>query len=201
MTKTEICNRALNFLGQEPIVDIDSDGPQEVSLRNAYDFALEDSLRSHTWNFAYKRASLARLDAAPTYGYSYAYQLPSDFLKLRDTDDTLGHEIEGDQILSNNESMKIRYIARVTDTEKFDSSFANFLAVRLARELAYNITGESSVIEKIDALYKEAKREAKKNDGQESKLVVFLNKQYFNRQSTGTSGLIINVPESAQTPL
>ena len=201
MTKTEICNRALAILGEEPIIDIDGDGDLNVLLRNTYTFALEDSLRSNTWNFAYKRASLAQLSTSPEYGYSYAYQLPSDFLKLRDTDSTLTHEIEADQLLTDDSSMNIRYIALITDTEKFDSSFANYLAIRIALELAYSITGEAGVVDRVTALYKEAKREAKKNDGQESKIVAFLNRQYGYRIGSTTNGVTLTVPASAQTPL
>lgn len=201
MTKTEICNRALNFLGESPIIDIESSGPNNVSLRNAYTFALEDSLRSHTWNFALARVSLAQLSSTPIFGYTYQYQLPSDFLKLKETDSPYPHTIEGDMLLSDDTTMSIIYIKRITDTEKFDSSFANYLAVRLARELAYNITAEATVSDRIEALYKEAKREAKKNDGQESKPIVFTNKQYGYR--TGSSGdyVTLNAPDSIQTPL
>ena len=201
MTKTEICNRALTLLGESTIISIDQNTPNAIALRNCYTFALENLLRTYNWNFAVKRANLAQLVASPEFGYSYAYQLPGDFLRLKKSDTECRVEVEGDTLVTDSSSLRIVYIAYVEDTEKFDASFSNFLAIQLARELAFNITSEASVADRLEALYKEAKREAKKNDAQASTLTLFLNKQYTNRMATTRSGLTVNIPASIQTPL
>jgi hypothetical protein len=39
-------------------------------------------LRKRHWSFAIKRAALPALADAPTWGFGYAYQLPTDYLRL-----------------------------------------------------------------------------------------------------------------------
>src|SRR5688572_14318061 len=61
-TKTDVCNLALGHLGGGPpfIVDVDTDTSKEGRLFRQYiDSSRRWVLRSHPWNFATERASLA----------------------------------------------------------------------------------------------------------------------------------------------
>ena len=53
-------------------------------------------------------------------GFSFKYDLPGDCLRLlRILDYDSNHKVEGRSILSNNSSMKILYISRVTDPNQY----------------------------------------------------------------------------------
>lgn len=201
ISKTTIFNRALGFLGQSPILDAEGNTPTAIKLRNAYDFIIDFAFESQTWNFAMERVQLARLSDETDLKYSYVYQLPGDFAKLVETSSQYKHEIKGDQLYTDDTSIHILYVKKLTDESLFTSSFANYIAAVLARDTANDITSEAGVFDRVEKLAKEAFRAAKKNDGQQSNLSIYLNKQYMNRISTSQGSIQVNIPESAMTPL
>ena len=130
-TEVSICSNALRRLGDDPITSL-TDDTERARLCNAfYADARDACLRSHPWNFAITRASLAQLSATPVYGFDYQFALPTDPFCLR----VLAMEFEdyvfkvenlstqGRVLLTDQETAKIIYIARVTDTTLFDSLF------------------------------------------------------------------------------
>ena len=81
-SKVEICNLALQNVGANSITSLVEGTAEanECSLR--YDTARLALLNMHIWNFAVKRAQLARLTATPEFNYNYKFQLPTDFLYM-----------------------------------------------------------------------------------------------------------------------
>jgi hypothetical protein len=65
------------------------------------------------------------------------------------------------------DSVKIRYIADVVDTNLFDPNFDNALACRIAAEFAYPLVQSTTVSNNMYALYEETIRRARTQDGQE----------------------------------
>ena len=94
--------------------------------------------RSHPWNCLQKRVELAADTTAPAWGFSYAYTLPSDCLRLlRILDYDSNYKVEGRKILSNTSSMKILYIARVTDPNEYDELLRETLSAALGADIAF----------------------------------------------------------------
>lgn len=58
-TSVEICNLALGHLGEAPIAAINDDNTRARACLKHYDTALEATLRSHRWNFAQSRKTIA----------------------------------------------------------------------------------------------------------------------------------------------
>jgi len=85
----------------------------------------------------------------PSSGYEYAYDLPTDCLRVitpidPDTDEALDSEAyrwrsEGGQFLYNETDCDIRYIFREENPEKFDALFVQVLIYWLAFELSPSI--------------------------------------------------------------
>jgi hypothetical protein len=74
---------------------------------------------------------------------------------------------EGDYILTDSSELKIKYIKKITDTSKYDATFAEALATKLAADISYSLV--QSVTLK-DTLMKEAEmalRTARSFDAQE----------------------------------
>ena len=140
-----------------------------------YADARDACLRCHPWNFAITRASLAQLSATPVYGFDYQFALPTDPFCLR----VLAMEFEdyvfkvenlstqGRVLLTDQETAKIIYIARVTDTTLFDSLFVDTLVAKLAADLAYPVTNSLKVQEQMYRLFQLKLSEARSIDGQE----------------------------------
>ena len=174
-TEVSICSNALRRLGEDPITSL-TDDTERARLCNAfYADARDACLRSHPWNFAITRASLAQLSATPVYGFDYQFALPTDPFCLR----VLAMEFEdyvfkvenlstqGRVLLTDQETAKIIYIARVTDTTLFDSLFVDTLVAKLAADLAYPVTNSLKVQEQMYRLFQLKLSEARSIDGQE----------------------------------
>ena len=73
--------------------------------------------------------------------WDYVYQLPNNCLRVIHPDVNIHlYRIEDGKLLTNVILSYIRYIFRVTDPTKFDSSFQSALACKLAAELAKPIS-------------------------------------------------------------
>lgn len=164
----DICNIALQKLGASRIVSLTQDNENARECNLLYEQARDAELRAHPWNFAIKRAQLAASSTAPTHGYTNAFPLPSDCLRLlpldqRDNFLSNDWQIEGRSILTNEGGpLNIRYIARVTDPNRFDALFIESMACRLAESLNEKLTQSNSKGELIRRDRTLALREARK---------------------------------------
>ena len=174
-TEVSICSNALRKLGDDPITSL-SDNTERARLCNGfYEPARDSILRSHPWNFAITRATLAQLSSTPAYGFSYQYALPTDPYCLRvlemEYQDYI-FKIEhlagtGRVLLTDESTAKILYIGKITDTAQFDSLFVDTLTAKLALDLAYPITNSVKVQENMFNLLQQKLSLARSVDGQE----------------------------------
>ncbi len=175
-----ICNLALDHLKQGTVTNIEAPTTTTaVICARWYDTTRRAVLRKHTWSFAKTRRSLSRNSTAPSFGYADAYNLPNDFVRLRSIgDDSIGdykqltqpYEIEGDQILINNnegDSLDITYIKDEILVTKFDPLFVDLLAVELALRMSYKFTLKNTVIVRLNEMATILRAEAKSVNGQD----------------------------------
>jgi hypothetical protein len=157
LSDTSICNMALGRLGANRIVDFSDNSDENVwaiQCRLHYTQTRDALIRSHWWRFARGRATLSQNAAytadSTTFEWTYAYDLPADFLAMRNIWEDAGYgevgqqypyTIEGNQILSEETTMKIRYVKRVTDPTKFDPLFTEVLILQLALKMVSPLTG------------------------------------------------------------
>tara|TARA_R100001086_G_scaffold28641_2_gene13152 strand:- start:738 stop:1316 length:579 start_codon:yes stop_codon:yes gene_type:complete len=174
-TEVSICSNALRRLGDDPITSLTEDSERARLCNAFYEDARDACLRSHPWNFAITRATLTQLSSTPAYGYDYQYALPTDPYCLRvlsmEFEDYIfkieNLATEGRVLLSNEDTAKILYIARITDTALFDSMFVDTLTAKLAANLAYPITNSVTLQTQMEKLYEIKLSEARSIDGQE----------------------------------
>ena len=169
-SKVEIANAALNGLGAERITTLDEDSESARKVDTIYESTLKALLRAHFWNFAMKEASLARLSDVPVLSdYTYIFQLPSDFVRLKKTnlDETDNYKVKGKRIYCNSTTLKIEYVYFCDDPNEYDAAFIDALSARLAAELCYSITANASLTELKWAEFKEKFQKAKSVDSQE----------------------------------
>ena len=177
----DICNEAMDLLGAATIASLTENSKEARLCNRRFDTVRDAVLRSHPWNVAVTRASLAKDADAPAFGFASQFTLPTSPYCLRVLsfwntsvdnnvaayDSNVMYKIEGRKVLSNEGSCKITYISRVTDTEQFDSLLSSAIAHRLASETAYAITGSNSVSQAMQAMYEARLREAKSVDAME----------------------------------
>lgn len=185
MTSTvDIANFALNIIGASNISSLDENSKPARLVNQRFEGVRDAVFRSHPWNCLIRRAELAQEVDTPAFGYSKQYALPTDPFCLRVLEFSNGSlsypqdnmfsntggpvfVIEGRKLLTDSGTARIKYIARVTDPNEYDAGLTEALAARLAMELAYAITGSTSVVQIATALYDEKMREARFVDATE----------------------------------
>lgn len=139
----QICNYALTMIGAERINALDEDTKQARELNAVYELVRDACLAEHEWSFATQRVSLgAALSDTPLFDYDYQYSLPSNCLRVIETD--LGEnepwKVEGRYLLCNASAVYIKYVKKETSATLYSPAFTKYLATRLAEEVCFAIT-------------------------------------------------------------
>ena len=174
-SQVEIANRALTKVGDTRIISLTDNVETARIISVIWDTVRDNELRAHNWNFSIIRASIPALLSAPAFGYSYAFQLPTDCLRViqagdyypgpsmsnyRNANEAV-YQIEGGKILTNLAApLKIRYISRFENTGGWDSAFTEVFACRLALESCEKITQSNTKKQVLGEEYKMALRVA-----------------------------------------
>lgn len=168
-TFVSICNRALTWLGAEPITDLTDSTKEGRACNRMYQQSRDQALRDHPWNFALARKSLAANTTAPIWDYTNAYDFPTGCLRIIEVNTSEEWVVEGKQILSDQAApLEILYIQTVTDPTLFDAMFVEAYAARLAADLAYDLTANGKVSTSAEAIYQGRLSAARLVDAQES---------------------------------
>ena len=78
-TEVSICSNALRRLGDSPITSLTEDTERARLCNALYEPARDSLLRSHAWNFAITRASLAKATESPAFEFANQFILPTDY--------------------------------------------------------------------------------------------------------------------------
>jgi hypothetical protein len=174
VSEVSICNLALQKLGAARIVSLTEDSRNARSCNTCYEHLRDTEIRRYKWNFAKRRATLAPSAVEPDHDFDLAFPLPIDCLRLLPPAvNGLDWRIESHEgqscILTNDgNTLEVEYVARITDPTRFDSSFVEMLACRMAEHMCEEITQSNT--KKADARtdYKIARAEARQNNAFEN---------------------------------
>lgn len=182
-SSTDICNLALDLLSAGTVQDVENptDATEEL-LNRWYDVTRKRLLREHAWNFAAKRVILAASSTDPAFGYTKAFPVPADFVRILYINDTRytsdvptvselyqfedGNILTSDQFTSST-SLKLVYVSDFTNVSRMDPMFVDLLAHEIALKVAYKVTETNTNVERIESLRRSASLMAKAVDGQE----------------------------------
>jgi len=183
-SQVDIANYALNLLGASNISSFDENSKAGRLVNQFYEGTRDSVFRSHPWNCLIRRAELAQETDTPAFGYAYQYALPTNPYCLRVlefSNGTLSYPqdnmtsnsggpvfaIEGGKLLTDGGTVRIRYVAKITDPQEYDVSLTQVIAARLAANIGYAITGSNSIVQMMYAKYDEEIKEARLNDATE----------------------------------
>lgn len=178
LSEVGICNLALGWLGANLITSIDDDTVEGRLCDANYESSRDAALEDRDWTFATSRRSLTLLGTAPAFGYSKAFQLPAECLRViracSDVDflDDTDWVREGNTLLANVDTLYAKYIKRITDTNLFSPLFVQAVAARLATDIAIPITGSRDMQDLMYALYERKISVAGTMDGMQGKNAV-----------------------------
>jgi len=164
-TDLAICNDALLLLGNNAIDDLTDDTKAAKLCTQYYQRTVDSVIRAYTWNCATVRSDELTATTDPTFGFSNAYTLPDDclrVLKMYD-DDTYKYRVENGALLCDEGTAQITYLKRI-GAEDMDPLLAEAVAARLAATIAFSLTNSVSAAEAMWKLYKDKLDEAQTTD-------------------------------------
>lgn len=177
-SKVAICNMAVLSMGGNKIISLEDETSEAILSSTFYDASRLATLETRAWTFATARALPVKLAEAPAFGYSSAFQLPTNPLCLRvlvvAKDAYLLSTLEdwvkeGDQILINQDVIYMKYIKDVSDTTKFSPGFVQAFAARLAADMCVAFTSDPDLFATYWQLYLNKLEEAGAVDGMQGK--------------------------------
>lgn len=176
-TKTGVANLAISLLKGNPVTSIDPpDRGSKVAKAAAqwYDDARREALSETDWDFALKRTQISS-STAPAFGWSAAYQLPSDYIRLSSIGDEKNpltekdYKVENGFILCNEAApLNVIYVYDVEDITKFSPKFLVAFAKKLASYIAAAVTGSLNMAAGLGELSEIDMSVAKTQDAQQT---------------------------------
>ena len=172
----DIANNALNILGASTISSLTEDTKNARICNQRFENVRNRIFRSHPWNCLIKRVQLAQNSTAPVIEYTYAYALPSDFLRVlkihNGTTDSVAsdmpYKIEGKNIITDEATVYLVYVSKDTDPNNYDTYLYEVLAYQLAADMAYGITNNATLAKNLLADADEKLRESRFVDAVEN---------------------------------
>lgn len=138
-TDVKICSDALVELGLAPINSFTDLNDRTLAAWNLFPQVRDFVLRSHTWNCAIKRAVLSPDTGAPAFGWSRAFTLPSDCVRVLSVSqrrERIAYEIESGKVLCDEGVVYLRYVFRNTAPATYDPALFRALTLAMAAVLA-----------------------------------------------------------------
>ena len=169
-SEIEIANSALRKVGADTITSFDQGSPSANFMDDRFDETRNELLRLHYWNFATKRAQLARESTAPAFEYTYFYTRPSDWVRTVrafDNDAGTGHfdyREENGKIACNSEQVFLAYIYLCEDPNAMTADFREALAWRLALDVAPSLANSAGMFDRMQMGFEAALMAAKSAD-------------------------------------
>lgn len=150
---------ALSRLGASTITSL-TDGTTEAKLCNTfYDILARRVMMQGSWTSTIRRASLAKTTNTPSFGYTNEFQLPVDpkCLKVLNVNEsvigTTDYKIEGDKLLTDEPSIKIKYIAELTDPSEYGPLLTEVIEILLASYLSLPIMSNATLTNNLKREY------------------------------------------------
>lgn len=173
MTKLEVFNYALSFIGQNLLSKEDDGSVEAEVLGFFYRFAKSDVVEAYPWGFCRMRERLtSHAERCGRHGFSHAFAKPDGLVRLVSVN---GEEweaespfarVEGDVIYANDDVLDLVYSADPGDIKFWDESVAKLVGVRLAELACIRLTCNAQL---SDALGQRFTREAARVRGVETR--------------------------------
>ena len=166
-----IANMALTMIGEEPITSLGEDNKPARFCNANYNNVRQQVLRAGRWNSATKRATLAQLADDPAWGFTRQFQLPSDFIRLTESQEPKEKwRIQGRKYLTDLSTVQIAYVFDLTDVTEMDSTLQDAIAAKLAAEICVALTGNRELMRDVSTVYRDKLAEARYQDAQEGSI-------------------------------
>ena len=172
VSETSICNQALSWVGANSITSLDDPSAEAEWCNSNYHFLRDAVLEERMWSFAkVKTTSVsATLDE---WGDKYKHAIPLDWVSVfyayidLNKNTSEGWEKVGRYVESDDSTLYLQGLKRVTDTGYFSALFVQALVARMSAEMAVPLTGDHKKAAYHWTLYGQKLADAATRDGQQ----------------------------------
>lgn len=155
-----ICNLALSNIGKDNIQSLTDAGAEARACSQFYEHTRDVLLQGYPWRFAGATVGLAEITNDKLGKWSYAYQRPSDCMKIRwvrpqysedepalteQEELSIPYDAEGQTIYCNLSPAFLRYTTLLTDPSLFPALFVEALSWHLSVRLSMPLTRDPKV--------------------------------------------------------
>lgn len=150
-SKVDICNLALTRLGANTITALSDNTKNARACDTLYDSVAKDTMLKGSWTACVRRAELTKTEVTPAFEFSSQFILPTNpaylqALEINSEDlGTIEHAVEGNYLLTNTDSVKLKYIAYLTSPNDYGENLRRAIVANLAAAIAYPVTGQMTV--------------------------------------------------------
>lgn len=152
-----ICNSGILKVGGELISSLDDNTRTSNICQSQYPILRDEVMRSCPWRFALTQRVLSVPSGTPpAFGYSSAYDIPSDILRVWIVGTRNWTEV-GNQILCDKpDGINCLCIEQNTDPTSYDAQFAEALSWRIAQEIALALVQSVPLAQQMEKGYEKA---------------------------------------------
>ena len=166
-----LCSKALVKLGAKAIVSFNENTAEAEVALQLYEPIRDALLSMYPWRFATAQTFLVRLVTAPKADYTYAYQLPSDFLRVLSAGSGsqgrgLNYRIYEKTLQTNAQDVVLTYIFQPLEAN-YPPFFDQLLINTLAAEFCLPLTESTSRSEFLTKQAEKNLEQAKLIDSQQ----------------------------------
>jgi hypothetical protein len=171
MSETSIANLAsVSHLGCNKITNLDDEQTEAIAMKGSFAHCRDTVLEEGAWRFANKRDQWVPLASTDNWAFSYAYQIPSEVIRIiraTDSPQKTGFvwEIGEDKLYCDSATLYVQYTKQTTNTNLFSNGFTNALALYLAYYNCMALTESKSMKDTLLGEYQKAIDDARTNDG------------------------------------
>jgi len=173
-----VINYALRVLAANRITSIEDEDNTAQIMKDLYHITRDSMLEEAEWSFATRRFLPAKSTDAPEWGWSAAYPIPSDIIRVTEVDrnnytesmqrSPVPHEVEGNSILCDADTIYCKGIRRMEDEGSYSPLFNKAFALHLALIACLPIKANNASLQLIGQMYDATMAKAKSRDGMQS---------------------------------
>ena len=148
-----ICNLALSNIAKDNIQDLNEPTAEARACKQFYEHVRDTLLQAYPWKFAARSRSLGEVANDKPGEWRYAYERPTDCLKVRSIGPTrrytfsneastnaIPYDVAGGIVYCDLSPAFLNYTFRLTDPSRFSPLFIEALSWHLAVRLAMPLT-------------------------------------------------------------
>ena len=145
-SSVDIASNGLILIGDNPINSFDDPGAGAQTASALYPVTKKRLLSEHPWSFALKTQRLNRLSQKPDVltNYQYAFQLPTDLIRIWNIQNHGNYDVIGNLLYSNSTQLLCTYIYNV-DEVNLPPHFVKALEYSLASDFAIAVTEDNTM--------------------------------------------------------